>query len=357
MHELLYNVLSLILLLAFGALVWFRRRLRMAQILLVLSSFGLLFWFSAGFDWRVFDERPYATPPPDQCWNLAETTDLLDNQAARQTWTFRGREVNRHKAPDGLRIVALGTSSTFGSGLLASEPPYPAVLEQRLREATGRRIEVINAGFTGYHSFQLMILLTQVLVELSPDLVLFYYGRNEGSGNEVKRYYEQAARIKERAACRTPACLRWAIGHGVAHPVWLRLGAALEKMGLYRRLRNDIMRHLHRHPRGIEPDDGRPELQPHSEEILQRMTVAAAEHGFTLVLIPELQRDGSPANPGYRELMQRAADNHRVFFLEFTPPFAPPADCFLDDIHPTAAGHRQLGTLLAAKLLEQTWMP
>jgi hypothetical protein len=74
MHELLYNVLSLILLLAFGALVWFRRRLRMAQILLVLSSFGLLFWFSAGFDWRVFDERPYATPPPDQCWNLAETT-------------------------------------------------------------------------------------------------------------------------------------------------------------------------------------------------------------------------------------------------------------------------------------------
>lgn len=352
----MYYAFSSALLLPFLLLVWFRRRLRLAQALLVLYTFGLLFWLSAGFDWGVFPERPFTPPPPDMCWNLADTTDLLGNQATRQTWTFRGRSVNRLKNPGRLRIVALGTSSTFGTGLLARESPYPAVLEERLAEALDQPVEVINAGFTGYHSFQLMILLTQVLVELSPDLVLFYYGQNEGAGNEVKRYYAQAARIKERAGCRTPACLRWAIGHGVAHPVWLRLGATLDKFGLYRRLRNDIMRRLNRHPRGVEADDGRPEQPPHSAAILQAMIAAATERDFLLVLIPELRRDGSPANPGYRDLMAHVADGRRVFFLELLPPFTPRSECFIDDIHPTAAGHRELGSLLAAKLLEQPWL-
>ncbi len=356
MNAAVYYLLLVVFGIAWAALVWFRRRIRLAELTLPVATLGVLLWICAGFDWGVLDERPYPLPPPDQTWNIAEHTDLLGNQAGRNVWTFRGHEVRRQKQT-ALRIVALGSSSTFGTGLLARDLPYPVVLEQALRERHGLSVEVINAGLTGHHSFQLMLLLTQVATHLDPDIVIFYYGKNEGSGNEVKRYYHSAAAIKQAASCRTPACLRWAIAHGTANPILLRLGVALEKLGGYRWLRNRIMAWRHRYPAGIEPASPSTELPPSSAQILTQMAATSRADGFHLVLIPELCRTGAPVNPTYAALMREAADGERVVFLDPSEPFGHRPELFLDEIHPTAAGHAHLGRVLAAKLVEGNLLP
>jgi lysophospholipase L1-like esterase len=334
---------------AWLALVWFRQHIRFAEPILIAATLGLLFWLSAGFDWGVFDERPFAVPPPDQTWNIADHTDLLGNQATRDRWVFHHRPVTRDKR-GAFRVVTLGTSSTFGSGLLARDLPYPRVLESRLRQLADAPVQVVNAGLTGYHSFQLMLLDTQVLTHLAPDLTIFYYGANEGSGNEVKRYYAAAAAIKQAANCQTPDCLRWAIAHGTSAPLALRVGVWLERFGGYRFLRNTIMRQRQLFPAGIEPATQDTELPPHSAEILALIAEAARAKKTPLVLVPELAAAGGPVNPDYAALMRDAATDG-VHFLDLSADFGVHPELFLDQIHPTAAGHRVLGKLLVERLV------
>lgn len=353
MNAAWYAAVTVVWAVAWLLLVWFRRRIPYAQGLLVVATLSLLLWLSGGFDWGVFNEQPFDLPPPDRSWNIAEHTNLLNNQTTRDTWTFRDREVRRNKAPGTLRIVALGSSSTFGTGLYPWEDPYTRVLERRLAD----RAEVINAGFTGYHSFQVMLLLTQVVVEMSPDVVLFYYGKNEGTGNETKRYHARAARIKQEAGCQTTACLSWAISHGTANPALLRLGAFLEGLGGYRWLRNLVMRYRSLYPAGIEPTPHDRELPPDSREILRTMTATAATRGFRLVLIPELSREGGAVNGDYARLMAEAADGRQVVFLDLGAAFGRHRELFQDEIHPTAAGHQRLGEVLADALAARGVLP
>ncbi|MDP8224275.1 MAG: SGNH/GDSL hydrolase family protein [Candidatus Lernaella stagnicola] len=355
MNAAAYTFLLVVFFLAWSALLWFRRRLRFAEILLTAATLGLLLWLSAGFDWGVFDEDAYPVPPPDQTWNIAAHTDLLNNQAGLKFRTFRGRTVRTEKR-GATRLVALGSSSTFGSGLPARVPAYPALLEQILARSGGRSFEVINAGLTGHHSFQLMILLTEVLAHTRPDLVLFYYGKNEGTGNSVKRYYQHAAAIKQASSCRNPACLRWAIAHGTAHPWLLRIGTALERLGGYRWLRNRILSWRQRYPAGVEPAPQDMELPPNSDEILDRMATAAQEHGFRLVLVPELRREGGPVNGSYAARMEKHAAVAGVEFLDISGAFGVHPELFQDDIHPTGAGHQHLAEVLAAALAANEWL-
>jgi lysophospholipase L1-like esterase len=92
---------------------------------------------------------------------------------------LRNQEFSREK-PDGVfRIICLGNSNTFG-WKQAEKDAYP----QRLQELCGRnpsglKIEVINAGITGYSSYQGKLFLKNYILKLKPDLVLVNYGWND----------------------------------------------------------------------------------------------------------------------------------------------------------------------------------
>ena len=82
---------------------------------------------------------------------------------------------------DGLRVVALGGSTTAGF-------PYhfyygfPARLEDRLAVARpGRPVEVANLGMTATNSYTLLA-LAEPVVSLAPDAVVIYAGQNEYYG-------------------------------------------------------------------------------------------------------------------------------------------------------------------------------
>ena len=92
---------------------------------------------------------------------------------------YRGPEVEIPK-PDGVfRIVALGGSTTYGSANSAAEA-YPAFLQDILREEYGyENVEVVNAGMIGYTTWDNLANYIFRVIELQPDLLIFYEGFND----------------------------------------------------------------------------------------------------------------------------------------------------------------------------------
>lgn len=79
--------------------------------------------------------------------------------------------------PDRVKVVFLGDSLTAGLGLPEDEA-YPALLEERL-EASGRPVEVINAGVSGDTSAGGLARLDWLLAQ-DPDVLVVELGPNDG---------------------------------------------------------------------------------------------------------------------------------------------------------------------------------
>lgn len=91
---------------------------------------------------------------------------------------FRGPEIAIPKPPNVFRIVALGGSTTYGDHIARWEETYPAQLESVLREQH-HAVEVVNAGVPGYSSWEILIAFEFRILDLQPDLILFYEGIND----------------------------------------------------------------------------------------------------------------------------------------------------------------------------------
>jgi lysophospholipase L1-like esterase len=75
-----------------------------------------------------------------------------------------------HEAKEGVRIVTMGCSTTYGWGVDDTET-FPYRLQERLTES-GKDVQVINGGQPGYTSFQGINLWETVLKQRDPDIVL-----------------------------------------------------------------------------------------------------------------------------------------------------------------------------------------
>lgn len=92
---------------------------------------------------------------------------------------YRGGEIELPKPEGVYRIVALGGSTTYSTGTTAEES-YPALLQQILRENYGyEHVEVINAGFIGYSSWESVVNLAFRVLELEPDHIIHYAAIND----------------------------------------------------------------------------------------------------------------------------------------------------------------------------------
>ena len=84
------------------------------------------------------------------------------------------------KVPGVHRILVLGDSFTFGSGV-PLEFSYPKLMEHYLNAADdGRRFEVINAGAPGYGPFHESYMLERLMEPVTPDVVVlgFFVGND-----------------------------------------------------------------------------------------------------------------------------------------------------------------------------------
>ncbi len=86
-------------------------------------------------------------------------------------------EVRGH---DSLRIVALGSSSTYGTGASGEAATYPSRLAVELGQMLpGVRIEVVNKGVPGEVASDMIARLEHDVLDLKPDLVVWQTGTND----------------------------------------------------------------------------------------------------------------------------------------------------------------------------------
>jgi lysophospholipase L1-like esterase len=91
----------------------------------------------------------------------------------------RGPEVSATKRPGTFRILLLGDSMTFGSGI-REETSFAALLERALdARGDGRDYEILNFGTSGYNTVQERNLLRMKGPSLEPDLVLVGFFSND----------------------------------------------------------------------------------------------------------------------------------------------------------------------------------
>lgn len=97
---------------------------------------------------------------------------------------YRGPDVLLPKPEKTFRIVALGGSTTYSSAT-TSEESYPMQLWQILRDDYGyTNVEVVNAGVSGYTTWDILAALAFRVLELEPDMILFYEGVNDTVARE-----------------------------------------------------------------------------------------------------------------------------------------------------------------------------
>jgi acyl-CoA thioesterase I len=78
-----------------------------------------------------------------------------------------------------IKIVALGSSSTFGAGASTSAASYPSRLAEELaRHFPGHEITVLNRGVNGDEAADMLARLDRAVVAENPDLVLWQVGTN-----------------------------------------------------------------------------------------------------------------------------------------------------------------------------------
>ncbi len=128
---------------------------------------------------------------------------------------FRGREFGAKKPADTYRIVVLGDSVAFGWGVPLEET-MTSLIERELNARGGKKVEVLNLAVQGYESIQQYTVFQKKALALEPDLVLFFFNRND-----VAIDTDELRRIGELATARGRGVnlLRVLLEDGVARRV------------------------------------------------------------------------------------------------------------------------------------------
>lgn len=78
-----------------------------------------------------------------------------------------------------IKIVAIGSSSTFGTGASSPDNAYPARLQAELKERLpGLPVTVLNKGIGGEEAEQMVLRFDADVLDEAPDLVLWQVGSN-----------------------------------------------------------------------------------------------------------------------------------------------------------------------------------
>ncbi len=115
---------------------------------------------------------------------------------------FRGKETTREKIPGTTRIIVLGDSFTFGTGVRAQDT-LPAQLEKMLDSGDhAAHAEVLNLGVGGYNTAHETALLANLGLALDPDIVVICYFLNDTNAGGTARAFGRITPEKQLAFWR-----------------------------------------------------------------------------------------------------------------------------------------------------------
>ncbi|MBZ0273884.1 hypothetical protein K8I61_17735 [bacterium] len=269
---------------------------------------------------------------------------------------FRGGDVATRKPPGTWRLVSIGDSSTFGSGVAARET-YTHRLGEKL--AALGPWEAINAGVPGTAIVQHRILFDARLRDLSPDIVLVYVSANVADEFEVVRdaldregaWAPDAPSAARRIIRRVPvyAALRRALRGPMTRRMKTHIEQALEMSGgenRNARIAQGLARDLAGLGAAIRRAGARPVwsiiASSHPLEPLANLDRPPTRHDllaalpFLGALFAYAGEHGDPVVDPYPSLVSARKNGE---------------DLLQDFVHPTARGHEILAEAMAPVVL------
>jgi lysophospholipase L1-like esterase len=110
------------------------------------------------------------------CENCSYLYEPIPHAGRLNSFGFSGPETTLKKPQDTLRVLIVGDSVSYGSGV-EDKDTFPRVLQSLLH--TEKKIEVINAGVRGYTTYNEARYLRDKLFDFSPDLVILQTCMND----------------------------------------------------------------------------------------------------------------------------------------------------------------------------------
>jgi len=184
---------------------------------------------------------------------------------------FRGAETTRNKPAGVHRILGLGDSFTFGTGV-RREDTFLHRVEQILNEAGGEpRVEVLNLGVPGWDTTAEVGLLNYSGLSLEPDEVLVCFFLNDTGGATASLFHELAA--------------------DESPPLWRRLSRLADRTAHVVEQRAQVQRQIDAYHEAFTP---RADGWVSARRALQRAQMLARENDFelSLVIFPVLWKLG-----------------------------------------------------------------
>lgn len=167
--------------------------------------------------WRLVPGE-YVADPDYEAWARKHGLPLPPPGEIRvNSLGLRDDELERPKPPGQQRVWCMGDSSVFGNGVPRDET-FSQRLEATLNRARGqeptalpRAVEVINAGTSGYSSFQALALLERNL-DQQPDVVIVYLMNSdlmEFRGSPDSVWFKRWHRGVDLSLLHRSQALRW----------------------------------------------------------------------------------------------------------------------------------------------------
>lgn len=107
------------------------------------------------------------------------TPNYVSGRNKHNSLGYRGEEIPLPKPEGEFRVVCIGGSTTYTSGVEDYNHSYPELLEQELLQRGFENINVINAGVPGWTSWECLINFQFRVLDLEPDLIIFYEAIND----------------------------------------------------------------------------------------------------------------------------------------------------------------------------------
>jgi hypothetical protein len=187
---------------------------------------------------------------------------------------FRGPDVGG-KRPERPRIVAIGSSETFG--LYEEEgKEWPAQLRERL-EAEGVDAEVINTAFYGFGLQRNVEQFERRVLPLQPDVAILYLDPYSG-------HY-----LKGIDATRKPSTDHWGSSLRLGRKVWSLVQGVVPRPLYKAYLQALVVRERRRHQLEVL-DRVPPVVYDRIRDDLERLIALANEHGVRLILTSHIRR-------------------------------------------------------------------
>lgn len=115
---------------------------------------------------------------------------------SHNAYGFRGKDFDIIKPEGRRRIVCLGSSTTYCINVRDGYT-YPDRLEELLEQNGFGPVEVLNAGVPGWTSMEVLLNFQLRVLNLNPDVVIVYEGRNEVFPQAFNNYRDDYSHFRE----------------------------------------------------------------------------------------------------------------------------------------------------------------